>query len=266
MILQGIQHHLHLQAVLVLEIPANALDAGLNAIFGNLAPAGELDGAEAAPPASSADDFGGGAVKCTGELHAVEAGAGAGIKVEAHAHFLGGRVALQVIAQGGAEKSVGAQPLLQVFEGLHHLRFGERGAQLQFRSGKELVTVGRIGNAFDADAAHKVIELRGNAQGDAVSRGFGVDRDIGIAPCRIKLFKGLMDVHLAQRASGVQRQQAVEFVAGERLRGGVKVDARDGAAFENCGAARGRGILCRRRYGAEQQRQEHQYRRTHVLQ
>jgi hypothetical protein len=71
--------------------------------------------------------------------------------------------------------------------------------------------------------------------------------------------EGLADIRLAQRASGVKRQEPVQFFTREWLLGRVKIDPNDGAAL-------GCGILSRCRYDAEQQRQDHQHRRTHLIQ
>ena len=62
-----------------------------------------------------------------------------------------------------------------------------------------------------------------------------------------------------------QRQQPVQLVARERLVGRIEVDPPDGAAFEDFEPGRSADFEPTR-YGAEQQRQEHQHRRTHVSQ
>jgi hypothetical protein len=180
------------------------------------------------------------------------------IQLEADAYLFGRRIAVQIIAHGGAMQAVGAQPLLQVVDRLLQLRFIERRTQFELGGRQKLVAIGRIGDALKGNAAHKVVQLRRNAQCHAVAQGLRVNADVGKAPGIEQLLQGLADVALVQRAAHAQRQEAVQFFTGKRLLGRVEIDPLDAAAFQYL------RILTRRRYGAEQQQQKHQHRRTHV--
>src|SRR6185369_6160745 len=116
--------------------------------------------------------------------------------------------------------------------------------------GEQLVAVGRIGDALESNASHEIVQFGGDAQDHAVPHRLRVNRNVGKAPGIEQLLQRLADVGLVQRIANVERQQAVQFVAGKWLRGGFEIDPLDGAAFQNLCS------LTRRRYGAEQQRQE----------
>ena len=53
-------------------------------------------------------------------------------------------------------QSVSPKPLLQAFDGLRQMRFGEWRTQFQFGRGKQLVASGWIVNAFHTDSAHEI--------------------------------------------------------------------------------------------------------------
>jgi hypothetical protein len=176
--------------------------------------------------------MGGEAVELPRKLHPIEACAGACGQLEVHANFFGDRIAFEIIMDGCAMQAVGAQPFLQIPDSLRHLGFDEGHPQFEFGSGEKLVAVGRVGHSIKAHAAHEIRQFSGNTQCNPVTQGLRIDGDIGKAPSIQQFLQSLPDIGLSQSASHMQRQQPVEFRAGERLIRRIKVYPPDRAALK----------------------------------